>query len=71
MTVEFFPESGELVPDVDNRVYFFAHDALDRPVHIRGRVVDRQGRQVAKVQTIRDGRGVFALRPRATSDIGC
>lgn len=61
--VEFFPESGDLVPDVFNRVYFFAHDALDQPVHIRGRVVDREGRQVAEVQTIRDGRGVFGLRP--------
>lgn len=63
VTVEFFPESGDLVPNVFNRLYFFAHDALDRPVHIRGRVVDREGRQVAEVQTIRDGRGVFGLRP--------
>jgi len=63
VTVEFFPESGDLVPNVLNRVYFFARDALDRPVHIRGRVVDGPGRQVAQVQTTRDGRGVFALRP--------
>lgn len=63
VTVEFFPESGELVPDVDNRVYFFAHDSLDRPVHVRGRVVDREGRPVAELQTVRDGRGAFALRP--------
>ncbi|NLF73385.1 MAG: hypothetical protein GX575_30475 [Candidatus Anammoximicrobium sp.] len=63
VTVEFFPESGELVPDATNRVYFFAHDGLDRPVHVQGRVVDRQGRRAAEVQTIRDGRGVFVLRP--------
>ena len=63
VTVEFFAESGDLVPDAANRVYFFACDAQDRPVHIRGRVVDGQGRQVAPVQTTRDGRGVFALRP--------
>lgn len=63
VTVEFFPESGDLVRNVVNRVYFFAHDALDRPVHMRGRLVAGQGRQVATVQTIRDGRGVFTLRP--------
>ncbi len=63
VTVEFFPESGDLVRDLANRVYFFAHDSLERPVHIRGRVVDGQGRKVAELQTIRDGRGVFALTP--------
>nr|MCU0981135.1 MG2 domain-containing protein [Pirellulaceae bacterium] len=62
--VEFFPESGELVHDVSNRVYFFAHDAQEKPVHIQGRVVDGQGGEVVAVQTIHDGRGVFAFQPQ-------
>ncbi len=63
ISVEFFPESGELVQGVANRVYFFAHDVQERPVHIQGRVVDGQGREVAVVQTLHDGRGVFELQP--------
>ena len=61
--IEFRPEAGELVPGVANRVYFFAHDALDKPVHIQGRVVDDQGRQLVSLQTIHDGRGVFEFQP--------
>ena len=63
VSVEFFPESGELVHGVTNRVYFFAHDALDKPVHIQGHVIDGASREVLAVQTIRDGRGVFELKP--------
>ena len=62
--VEFFPESGELVHGVANRVYFFAHDAQEKPVHVQGRVVDGQGGEVVAVQTIHDGRGVFAFQPQ-------
>jgi hypothetical protein len=66
--VEFFPESGELVAGVANRVYFFAHDAQEKPVPIQGRVVDGQGGQVVAVQTIHDGRGVFAFEPQRGQD---
>lgn len=61
--VEFFPESGELVADVSNRVYFFVHDARDKPLAIRGRLVDGQGRQLAAIETMHDGRGRFVFQP--------
>lgn len=61
--VEFFPESGELVADVANRVYFFAHDARDQPVAIQGRLLDGQDRRLAAVETVQDGRGTFVFQP--------
>jgi len=61
--VEYFPESGELVEGMPNRVYFFAHDTRDKPIHIQGRLIDGQDRELATVETIHDGRGMFVFRP--------
>jgi hypothetical protein len=49
--VEFFPEGGDLVASVPNRVYFRARTPQGGPVDLKGRVVDRQGKEVARVQT--------------------
>jgi hypothetical protein len=63
--VDFFPESGDLVAQVQNRVYFFAHDARGQAVHVQGRILDSDGTEVATLETVRDGRGVFSLVPTA------
>jgi len=64
--VEFYPEGGDLVPGVKNRVYFYGHDPLGEPVDIRkGRIVDSEGREVARTSTYHEGRGVFSFTPAA------
>ncbi len=63
--VEFFPESGFLVPNLDNRVYFAARDARGEPVDVRGLLVDADDTPVAVVEAMRGGRGAFSFRPRA------
>ncbi|MCL4201090.1 MAG: hypothetical protein KJ000_01255 [Pirellulaceae bacterium] len=63
--VDFFPESGDLVAGVENRVYFRARNPQGKAVHVAGRVVDDGGRLQAEVRTERDGRGVFSLVPQA------
>jgi hypothetical protein len=62
--VAFFPESGDLVAEVDNRVYFRALDGEGKPVHVEGWILDELDERVAAVRTQRDGRGVFAIVPR-------
>jgi hypothetical protein len=70
--VEFFPESGDLVAGVPNRVYFQARTTLNKPAELTSRLVDGQGNTVTAVQTLRDdkqpgvnqGMGVFEFVPR-------
>jgi len=63
--VEFFPEGGNLVPGLENRVYFAGRDPLGKPVHIEGNVVDAQGRVLAAVETTHEGMGFFTFTPVA------
>lgn len=65
VTVEFFPEGGDLVAGLDNRVYFVGRDPLGKPVHVEGRVLDSAGQEVASVQTTHEGLGSFRFKPRA------
>ena len=61
--VDFYPEGGHLVAGLENRVYFAARNPLGKPIHVAGQVLDQQGREVARVETIRDGLGSFRFTP--------
>jgi hypothetical protein len=69
--VDFFPEGGELVAGVPNRVYFQARTTLDKPAEVRGRIVDGTGKAVADAATLSDdkepginqGQGRVAFTP--------
>jgi serine/threonine protein kinase len=73
LQVEFFPEGGDLVAGVPNRIYFQARTLLGRPADLKGHIVDRNGNLVARVQTWHDdkevgvnqGMGSFELTPAA------
>jgi hypothetical protein len=72
LLVEFFAESGDLLADVPNRVYFRVQTPLNKPAELRGRIVDQAGKTVATVATlegdepgINQGLGVFQFVPRA------
>jgi hypothetical protein len=71
--IEFFPEGGDLVAGLDNRVYFRVRTPQGQPADLQGALVDSHDREVVRVQTVRaKGRpapscslGVFTLRPQA------
>jgi len=74
LQVEFFPEGGDLVAALPNRVYFQARTMLDKPAEIKGRIVDQTGAVVVpNLQTLNDdrapgvnqGMGLFAFTPLA------
>ena len=63
--VRFYPEGGELVAGLANRVYVLASDPQGEPLHIRGKVVDVQGEARATVETAYQGMGQFSFQPQA------
>jgi len=65
--VTFYPEGGELVADLENRVYFAARSPLGAPLGIRGAVIDGHGSEVALAETTRDGLGTFSFTPLASA----
>ena len=62
--VKFYPEGGDLVAGVENRVYFTARNPLGKPVHIEGTVLDGSGKEVAKLETSHKGMGSFRFVPQ-------
>jgi hypothetical protein len=65
LDVRFYPEGGDLVADVENRVYFSARDRDGRPVALRGTLLNSHGETVARVEAHHEGLGWFALVPQA------
>lgn len=64
LSVELFPQGGDLVEGVPNRVYVRARTLDNRPARMTGRVTDGRGREITTVQTSA-GLGIFPLTPKA------
>lgn len=70
--VDFYPEGGDLIRALPNRVYFQARTVTGKPADLTGRVVDEAGNLVARAQTLTDdaepginqGMGAFAFTPQ-------
>jgi hypothetical protein len=73
LDVEFFPEGGDLVPGVVNRVYFQARTPLGKPAQLRGTLLENGTPLPVTAETLHDddkpgvnqGNGVFAFTPKA------
>jgi hypothetical protein len=59
-----YPEGGELVAGLPNRVYFEAFTPAKKPADLAGSVVDGDGREVARFQSEHEGRGRFEFTPQ-------
>ena len=64
INLQFFPEGGHAVAGLDGIIAFKAvgKDGLD--THIKGRMVDGQGKHVTNLITIDRGSGLFHLNPK-------
>lgn len=65
LSVEFFPEGGDLVVGVPARLYAQVRDALGRTIEAAGTIVDSRGRTVADFRTEHQGRARFEILPIA------
>ena len=63
LEVQFYPEGGDLVADVSNRVYAEVTDTLGRPTSARGQIVNRNGQRIAAFETQHQGRARFEFVP--------
>jgi len=63
--VQFFPEGGDLVQDVESRVAFKATNNFGIPVNINGDILDSKGKTITSFTTMHDGMGTFTLQPLA------
>ena len=63
VSVQFYPEGGDLVAGVANRVYFDCHTARGQTISVTGTIVNSRGIGVAALETIHDGMGSFSFVP--------
>lgn len=63
--VRFCPEGGELVADMENRVYFVARDARAQPVSLRAKLLNGRNQSLGRIESEHAGMGVFSFQPRA------
>ncbi|GGE99081.1 TonB-dependent receptor plug domain-containing protein [Hymenobacter cavernae] len=63
--VQFFPEGGTLIAQMDNRVAFKATDAYGHGIDVTGMVKDEQGADVLAFRSQHLGMGNFLLNPAA------
>jgi alpha-2-macroglobulin-like protein len=67
--VSFYPEGGDLVPGLENRVYFVARNPQGKPVDLAGTLLveEADGRSRVEesipVKTVYEGMGAFRFRP--------
>ncbi len=64
-TIRFFPEGGDIISGITNKIAFKANDQWGRPVKVKGVVVNSQGKTEDKISTIHDGMGYFFLTPKS------
>lgn len=65
VTVNFYPEGGYLVPDVENAVAFKMHGPGNQVGREAGELLDAGGNVIASLQVEHDGMGVVHFTPRA------
>jgi alpha-2-macroglobulin-like protein len=58
-----YPEGGDLIAGLANRVYFEAFTPAKKPADLAGIVVDGGGNQVAEFRSEHEGRGRFNFTP--------
>lgn len=63
--IQFFPEGGDLIADVEKRVAFKAVANTGRSLPVKGKVVDSKKNTVAEFVDFGLGMGYFSMTPRA------
>ncbi len=72
LDIQFYPEGGDLIAGLENRVYLQATRPDGKPADIKGRIVKLKDNKpskkaVASISTSHEGRGIFRFTPDAES----
>ncbi len=60
---EFYPEGGQIIEGIPNRIAFFSSNLIQEGVKVSGFVSDNQGNRLAEFNSIHRGKGVFEFTP--------
>lgn len=63
-SIQFFPEGGDAVEGVSNRIAFKANDQWGKPVKIKGIVQNNSGKFIDSLKVLHDGMGYFFIFPQ-------
>jgi uncharacterized protein YfaS (alpha-2-macroglobulin family) len=63
--LRMYPEGGDLVAGVPNRVYVEAFTPAKKPADLAGVIVDSTGKEVAQYRSEHEGRGRFSFQPES------
>ena len=61
--VQFFPEGGDIIKGIPNRIAFRVEDTKGQPLEVSGWVENNAGRKAAEFSTMHKGIGYFELTP--------
>ena len=65
LSLDFYPEGGDLVAGLSSRVYFEGRGRFGRPADVAGWIEDDTGARVARFASVHDGLGRMTLTPQA------
>jgi hypothetical protein len=63
-SIQFFPEGGDAIAGVVDKIAFKANDQWGRPVKIKGIIQDNHGAKIDSLKIIHDGMGYFYIFPK-------
>lgn len=63
-SIQFFPEGGDAVTGVLNKIAFKATDQWGKPVKVKGSIQDNNGSAITSFYSVHDGMGYFYLLPK-------
>jgi len=63
MDLAIYPEGGDLIAGLPNRVYIEGRTPAQKPADMAGVIVNAVGKEVAKFRTEHEGRGRFSFTP--------
>ncbi|MFI5131685.1 MAG: hypothetical protein ACHQFX_16905 [Chitinophagales bacterium] len=63
-SISFFPEGGDAIAGIRNKIAFKANDQWGRPVRVKGVVLNSQGSKIDSIKSVHDGMGYFFLTPQ-------
>lgn len=64
LSIQFFPEGGNLIKGVNGRVAFEATNSVGDPVEVKGVLIEN-GEEILEVNSMHKGMGYFSLLPKA------
>jgi hypothetical protein len=63
VTLNFFPEGGDLVENIESQVAFKATDQDGIPLSLKGEILNNKNKVISSFASVHDGMGVISLTP--------